>query len=793
MRWQRLVRIGMVVLAAVTLLGIFISVRRPKRAGAQTSVERVDPKAEVETKSGRISQATGLKVPGFIDFDRMLTYPDGTLKFAGMKLTTNRSGREFHMSADEATIGKDQSHMEAKGHVVLENGEGLHVTSDEATYSSGDEVVRAPHRVEFTKGNMSGSGVGMTYDRKRDVLWLLDHAVINVAPDKKTDDPGAKIVAGAFGYARRDKYMRFERTMNVVRGDRTISSDTGMAYLTDDEKAIKSLELRGNSRISMSQPAEGGLQAMGSRDMNINFAEDGETIQRALLAGGSAIQMAGSGGKPGRRISGEVVDVSLGEDSAVTGLLARQHVQLTIPPDGTDPERTIQSEVMEGKGEPGKGLTGATFRQHVEFREARQPNPRLAHASTLTAVLTPDGGLDDARFSGGARFEDGATLASGADARYLVSKGHLELSGKIGPQAPQVQDERITVVATGIDLTFEGPKMLANGDVQSVMKPSKEDPGAEGAGGAQGAKGAGAKGASGAPGTSAKVAPGAQGAGAPGAKSAQSASAPGAGAAKAGAKGVAPGGKAQSGNPDKPAPKTPGMLKDDQPAYVTAAALNYDGDADKAIYTGAARLWQGDTAVSADTITIDEKTGDLYASKNVRSTQVMQQTDSQSQEQKKVPTIATADEMHYEDALHRNTYTTNAHMVGQTGDLRAVKIELYMAEEGGALERAEAYEQVNLKTEIRTATGKRLTYFAADDRYVMHGTPVVVIENCKQTTGKSCTFWRTTDRILMDGNDLIRTLATNAANATNTCVPGASPPPTPAPPSTQSVTTSPPK
>ena len=161
-------------------------------------------------------------------------------------------------------------------------------------------------------------------------------------------------------------------------------------------------------------------------------------------------------------------------------------------------------------------------------------------------------------------------------------------------------------------------------------------------------------------------------------------------------------------------------------------------------------MWQGDTAVSADTITIDEKTGDLFASRNVRSTQVMQQADEQSKEPKKVPTIATADDMHYEDALHRNTYTINAHMIGQTGDLRASKIELYLAEDGGTLERAEAYDQVNLKTDIRTSTGDRLTYFAADDRYFMRGKPVTVIENCKQSTGKTSRS-RTTDRILMDG------------------------------------------
>jgi len=296
------------------------------------------------------------------------------------------------------------------------------------------------------------------------------------------------------------------------------------------------------------------------------------------------------------------------------------------------------------------------------------------------------------------------------------------------------------------------------------MKPSRNAPGADGAKSAQGAKGAGA-----------------------------------APMASAGAKGAAPtNAKGQPAAPAKAAPKTPGMLKDDQPAYVTANALNYDGDADKAIYTGSSRLWQGDTAVSADTITVDQKTGDLLASRNVRSTQVMQQTDEQSTEPKKVPTIATADDMHYEDALHRNTYTINAHMIGQTGDLHASKIELYLAEDGGTLERAEAYDQVKLKTDIRTATGDRLTYFAADDKYFMRGKPVTVIENCKQSIGKSCTFWRTTDRIIMDGEDRSRTLATNT---NNTCVPGAPAVPgavplpggAPTPTTSPSVTPSPPK
>ncbi len=201
------------------------------------------------------------------------------------------------------------------------------------------------------------------------------------------------------------------------------------------------------------------------------------------------------------------------------------------------------------------------------------------------------------------------------------------------------------------------------------------------------------------------------------------------------------------------------MLKDDQPANVTAAALDYDGALDKAIYTGGARLWQKDTAIAADTITIDEKTGDLFArdANQVRSTLPLEQVDSKTNEKKKVTSIASAKDMHYEDELRRATYTTDAHVNGPQGDLRAVKIELYLVEGGGSLEKAEAYDQVSLKADARTAKGQRMTYFAAEERYLMTGSPVSIIEECRETTGKTLTFYRSVDRVLVDGIEERRT------------------------------------
>ena len=742
MKWQRVLRWILVLVAVSTIALVAFSARKRQKNTGGSTVLRMDPKAVIESAGGKLLQLSGMKVPGFIDYQKQFVYEDGSMKLLGLKLTTHRAGREFYLNANEGKIGKEQSHVEARGNVVLTASDGLRMSTDEATYSNGEQIVRAPHKVEFSKGAMSGSGVGMTYDQKRDVLWLLDQVDITVAPDKQTNDPGAKITCGSIGFARREKYMRFERDVSIRRGGRTISADAVLAHLTDDEKKVKAWELRGNSHITMSDAADGGLQAMGSTDMNLTNGPDGETIERALLAGGGAIQMAGAGGKPGRRIAANTIDVNLAEDSSVTSLSARQQVQLTVPADKDTPARVIESDVMDGTGEPGKGLTGASFRHGVEFRELRQPNPRVAHSRSLNVRLTEGGGMDDAEFAGGTKFEDGSTTASGLDAKYQVSKGRLLLTGKVGTQSPQVQDDRILVVSTKIDMAFEGPKLIATGEVQSVMKPSKK---------AQDAK-AGEKGK--------KAGQGKQG------EPGKAVAGPNSGKTGVGpnfsSADKKPGDPAKQGDPGKHDPKTPGLLKDDQPANVTAANLDYDGEHDKAIYTGSARLWQGDTAIAGDTITIDQTTGDLYASSTtglIRTTMMLEQLDSKTQQTKKVLTIATAKDMHYEDELRRATYTTNAHVNGPQGDLRGVKIELYFVEGGGSLERAEAYDDVIIKTDERTTTGNRMTYFAADERYLMKGTPVKAIENCRETACKTLTFWRSTDRILCDGNEQIRTLA----------------------------------
>ena len=214
----------------------------------------------------------------------------------------------------------------------------------------------------------------------------------------------------------------------------------------------------------------------------------------------------------------------------------------------------------------------------------------------------------------------------------------------------------------------------------------------------------------------------------------------------------------------------------DQPANVNADALDYQGASGQAIYTGNATMWQGETAVRADTVSIDQSKGDFLASGNARSTILLDTGVS----------IGHAAEIRYADAAHSIGYTSmknvlgvvaaQAQVSGPQGDLRADRIDVMLAEKGGHIDRLEAYTNISLKLDTRTAVGDRLTYFSDDERYVISGAgtkAVKVIEMCRDITGRTLTFFKSTDRIIVDGNEEIRTQTRNGVSPACTATPRA--------------------
>jgi len=201
----------------------------------------------------------------------------------------------------------------------------------------------------------------------------------------------------------------------------------------------------------------------------------------------------------------------------------------------------------------------------------------------------------------------------------------------------------------------------------------------------------------------------------------------------------------------------PSILEDDEPVNITARALDYDGAADRAVYSGDARLWQGDTVIQAETIVLDDKTGNLEARRNMRGTFLIREEPVAGEKPKEAQvTTARAGEMVYDESRRQATFRQSARLQGPDGNITAERIEVFLQEDGNTLERAEAYETVKATFgPEREATGERLSYNAKARRYLMTGKPLVVRRQfkdkgaggtvrCERTEGTTLTLDRST-------------------------------------------------
>ena len=697
---------------------VVVSVRRGRhRAPPPLPPKKIDDKAAVQTTgSGNFTRQTEGKTAFSIQFGTQATYEDGRSKFGGgvTVVLPDRNGREVTIKAQDAEVttpqGKPIGTAQFGGGVTLTTSDGLTVASPTATYSDADQTARIPGPVTFKKGRMTGSGVGATYDQARNVLWLLDQARVDVAPDPKGGGP-VHVVARTAGMARAEHYMKFEGGARLEGEGRIATGEDVTAFLTADDERMTRMELRGGSRISAA-PGASGPQNMEARDIDLAYAADGRTLQSARLVENASIQLPAEAGRAGRRVAGKTIDVGLAPDGAtVTNLAANENVQVDLPAEGDTPARRIRSATLLATGAPpapgsgsGGGLQSATFAGNVEYRESRAARGKAAAIDRTAKSLRMDlktkpgfGDIEQATFHGSVHFTDGTqTTADSPTAVYQIARDTLDLTTDAGDagQPPHVSDGRISVDARSIQMTLGTQAMKADTKVRSVML-------------------------------------------------AQS-------------KSTAPNG----------AVKVPSMLQQDQPVNVKSNRLNYDGANSLATYEGDARLWQDDTVIQADRIVIDDKTGNLHATTKVVTSMVLTEpADKTNPGGRGTPaknahpqaTNTTADELLYEDGRHRATYTGSAHMSGPIGDVTAQKIELFLAEQGGQLERAEADGSVISRQEQRRAYGHHLTYAAKEDLYTMTGSPVKVYDdtpgNCKLTEGAIATFHRAGSTSSVTGSD----------------------------------------
>jgi lipopolysaccharide transport protein LptA len=684
-RWQRQVRLLLVVVFAGVLGAVVFLMRQRAPQAPPPTIERLDPKAVSETRGGDVIQLKGDRRDIRVEFASQTSYDDGRTRLEAFKATIdNRGGRSYVIAGQEAWIGAERTSYDIRGGVALRTSDGLVATTDQATFTEMEGLLKGRGPVQFSRENIKGSGVGFTYDRQQDAIWLLDKAEIKFAATPQK--PAMDVSSATAGYSRLQRFARFERTVRMTRDSQVIEADNATIFMQAQVDEPDRIELRGGSKIT-GGGSMGALQAMQARDINLDYAADGRTLEQSLLTGQSTIQLARADGSAGQKLDAEVIDVALASDGSVTRLNGRDRVRMTLPAAADAPARTITAATLAATGEPGKGLTTSAFEGGTEFQEAgRNGATRIARSRSLKAQLAQNGTVDNADFVGGFTFEEGKLTATSTDASYQVAKGVLTLKSAQGSPDPHVADERLTVDAPALEVSLSPRKMTASGGVRTVLNAGRRQQG-------------------------------------------------------------------ERGNT---------LLKDSEPVNVTANELTFEEEAGKGVYKGKAVLFQGATSIKADTITLDDKQGDLTASGNVVSVLPIAGKGAAGSSS---TSTGKAAEFQFQDAKRLAVFSKEAQLDGIQGNLHADRIELRLAPKDNTLERLEAQGTVvRVIIEKREATGTQLTYLPSEEQYKLVGSPVKFVESCRETTGRTLTFFRASDKILVDGNQEQRTQSKGNSN-----------------------------
>jgi lipopolysaccharide export system protein LptA len=664
----------------------------------------------VESSGAFLVQVKGERETVTIRADKQLSYSDGSTRLLGVTVTSVRQGKTFVATGKEARVGENQTNLDMKGDVRMTSSDGLAVSADSAKYSQGEGIVRAPGPVTFKRGRMSGSGVDFSYDENRDLIGLADQTKVKIAPAKgkgATAGEATDITAGAAVLARQDKFVSFERSVHIVHGSQVINADRAIGDLSESGDHLSSLELAGTAQIETPAARPGEVKLMTGDLINLMYYEDSDLLESAVVSGNSTIKIAGEAGAPERVLQAQNVEIGVGPDgTTVTSLNARDKVVFDLPGAKGQASKNVRSTALIASGTAGQGLTEATFSEGVEYRETGGTPPTTRTVTSRTLETALNGGLGEIRE---ARFAGDVRLRDGTTAANAANMRYEIQSGQV----------ELTGVPGGVVPRVVNDQIhIDAARVEMTIEGSRM------------------KAIGGAVPVRTVLQP-----------------------AKAGA---------------KDARRTPGIMQQDRPVNGSSRELLYTGGAaSTAEFTGAVRLWQGEkaeTIIAGEKISIDGRTGDLTAQGSVNSVMNVQDTNPTTNVREISRSTGQGQEMVYEDALRKITYSTKAHVEGPQGDLTADTIVLTLGATSQDVERLEATGNVTLKEADRVTTGDHLTYTAANAEYNMAGKGRLVrmlrttADGCRLSEGSLLTFSRATDSLRIEGREETRTKTSSEAS-----------------------------
>jgi lipopolysaccharide export system protein LptA len=395
MRWQRWARFGVAAVGLSCAAALYVTARDREKPAGSTVLIKPDKDAILQSGKGRFARKgpTG-EDRAWIDYESISSYADGRTRFTVGRITT-LDDKPLDISADviemkgKSVQADNPSDIAFTGHVTVKTHDGLTLTTDAATYNDNTSVVDMPGAVHVERGRMTGDGVGGRYDKNTDVLTVQDKSHMVVAPD--TTGAGAlDATSRRMTLARAEKYTRLEDGARIIRDGDTLAGQTAMLYTTDDQQELRLIELRQDASVAPGSGAGTHPPAMRADDIDLGLHPGGRVFSRAKLVahkGTSSLVM--TSGTASRAITAPNIELELAPDGqTLTRLAASEKVTVELPAAGETPARTIKGDVLSATGQAPDGLKSARFDRNVEFNQTRVGGSPNDMRAIRSGVLT---------------------------------------------------------------------------------------------------------------------------------------------------------------------------------------------------------------------------------------------------------------------------------------------------------------------------------------------------------------------------------------------------------------------
>jgi lipopolysaccharide export system protein LptA len=230
----------------------------------------------------------------------------------------------------------------------------------------------------------------------------------------------------------------------------------------------------------------------------------------------------------------------------------------------------------------------------------------------------------------------------------------------------------------------------------------------------------------------------------------------------------AEGNVASSRLPDKDQKKNSEMLSGDDPLQATARKMDSRNRNRRIHYEGAVKMWQGANRIQADVVDLDRdldpQKRTLVADGHVVTN--LWEEPKDDQKKKAGPPVLTevhAAHMVYTEADRLTHYTGGVQLTRPGLQVKSQELRAFLSETGAdsRLDKAYADGSVDIfssgKDRSRTGTGEHAEYYTADQKVIVRGPWVKMVEKVyanpqpSTTEGKEAIYFANDDRLLMTG------------------------------------------